>query len=77
MRLSSVAAVLACALALCDLPARAAEATVTYEFDIPQQPLDTALRAFAEQTGLQVARFDDAADGGVTVGPIHGKYTLK
>ena len=77
MRLSSVAAVLACALALCSLPARAAEATVTYELDIPQQPLDTALRAFAEQTGLQVARFDDAADGGVTVGPIHGRYTLK
>ena len=77
MRLSSVAAVLACALALCSLPASAAEATATYNIDISRQPLDTALRAFAEQTGLQVARFDDSADGGVAVGPIHGKYTLK
>lgn len=77
MRLSSVAAVLACALALCSVPARAADAPVTYQFDIPQQPLDTALRAFAEQTGLQVARFDDSADGGVPVGPVRGRYTLK
>jgi iron complex outermembrane recepter protein len=77
VRLSSVAALLACVLALCSLPARAAQATVTYDFDIPQQPLDSALRALAEQTGLQVARFDDSSDGAVIVGPLRGRYTLQ
>ena len=77
MRLFPVAAVLACALALCGPPAGAADATVTYEFGIARQPLDSALHALAEQTGLQVARFDDSADGAVTVGPLHGRYTLK
>ena len=76
MNVSSLAGVV-CALALCSLTAQAATgATGQYDLDIPQQPLDTALRAFAEQTGMQVARFDDSADGSVTVGPVVGRYSL-
>jgi iron complex outermembrane recepter protein len=74
----AVATVLACALALWVPSAHPASAqTVQYDLDIPQQPLDSALRTFAEQTGLQVARFDTAHDGNLTVGPLHGRYTLE
>jgi iron complex outermembrane receptor protein len=73
----AVATVIACALALWAAQARPSSAPpVQYDLDIPQQPLDSALRTFAEQTGLQVARFDDSHDGDVTVGPIRGRYTL-
>ncbi len=73
----AVATVVACALALWAAPARPGSAsTALYDLDIPQEPLDSALRTFAEQTGLQVARFDDPHDGDVTVGPVRGRYSL-
>src|SRR5690348_10839967 len=74
----SVATLVACALALCAVLVRATEPvpTVRYDLDIPRQPLDSALRTFAEQTGLQVARFDDPRERDVTVGPLSGRYTL-
>jgi outer membrane receptor protein involved in Fe transport len=81
----AVATVIACcALALWAVPARPesfrtaqySALSAQYDLDIPQQPLDGALRTFAEQTGLQVARFDTSRDGEVTVGPVHGRYTV-
>ena len=81
----AVATVIACcALALWAVPARPeslrtaqySALSAQYDLDIPQQPLDGALRTFAEQTGLQVARFDDSHDGEVTVGPVHGRYSV-
>jgi iron complex outermembrane recepter protein len=77
LNVSSLAGVVVCALALCSVTAQSAAAvTGQYELDIPRQPLDAALRAFAEQTGMQVARFDDSSDGTVTVGPVIGRYSL-
>lgn len=46
-----------------------------YQFDIPRQPLDLALKDFAQQTGLHVARFSDSIDGATLVGPINGSLT--
>jgi len=47
-----------------------------YQLNIPRQPLDTALKEFAHQTGLQVARFSDRVDGSAVVGPVSGTLSL-
>jgi iron complex outermembrane recepter protein len=46
-----------------------------YELNIPRQPLDTALKDLAQQTGLQVGRFSDAVNGAIVVGPVTGNYS--
>jgi outer membrane receptor protein involved in Fe transport len=48
-----------------------------YQLNIPRQPLDTALKDFAHQTGLQVARMSDAVDGSAIVGPIAGELSAE
>jgi hypothetical protein len=54
------------------IPVSAQALTQRYQLNIPRQPLDTALKDFARQTGLQVARFSDTIDGNALVGPITG-----
>jgi hypothetical protein len=54
----------------------AAQATAThYQLNIPREPLDNALKDFARQTGLQVARFTDVSGGAAEVGPVAGSLT--
>lgn len=54
----------------------AAQATAThYQLNIPREPLDSALKDFARQTGLQVARFTDINGGTAEVGPVVGTLT--
>jgi hypothetical protein len=54
----------------------AAQATAThYQLNIPREPLDNALKDFARQTGLQVARFTDVSGGTAEVGPVAGTLT--
>jgi len=48
-----------------------------YELNIRRQPLETALQEFANQTGLQIARFSDKIDGGALVGPLAGDYSAE
>jgi outer membrane receptor protein involved in Fe transport len=56
--------------------AERAHASITrYELNIPRQPLDTALKDLAQQTGLQVGRFSDAVTGDAVVGPVAGNYS--
>jgi outer membrane receptor protein involved in Fe transport len=56
--------------------AERAQASIThYELNIPRQPLDTALKDLAQQTGLQVGRFSDAVNGDTVVGPVTGNYS--
>jgi iron complex outermembrane receptor protein len=56
--------------------AERAHASIThYELNIPSQPLDTALKDLAQQTGLQVGRFSDAVKGDTVVGPVTGNYS--
>ncbi len=58
------------------IAAEGAQASIThYDLDIPRQPLDTALKDLAQQTGLQVGRFSDAVKGDTLVGPITGNYS--
>lgn len=53
-----------------------AQATIAYyKLDIPRESLDAALKAFARQTGLQIARFSDVGDADTLVGPVAGKFT--
>ncbi len=49
-------------------------AAQSYRLDITQQNLSAALKQFAMQTGLQVARLNDAAEVDPTVGPLRGDY---
>ena len=54
----------------------AAQATAThYQLNIPREPLDSALKDFARQTGLQVARFTDVSGSTAEVGPVAGTFT--
>ena len=54
----------------------AAQATAThYQLNIPREPLDHALKDFARQTGLQVARFTDVSGDTAEVGPVAGSLT--
>jgi iron complex outermembrane receptor protein len=55
--------------------ARAQAANAHYQLNIPRQSLDTALKDFARQTGLQIARFSDTIDGNALVGPLEGDQT--
>jgi iron complex outermembrane recepter protein len=58
------------------LAAESARAAIThYDLNIPRQPLDTALKDLAQQTGLQVGRFSDAIRGDTLVGPLSGHYS--
>ena len=61
---------LAAALCAAVAPAGAQPLPRHYEINIRRQPLETALRDFANQTGLQIARFSDKIDGGALVGPL-------
>ena len=54
------------------------DAAITrYDLNIPRQSLDTALKEFAAQTGLQIARFSDTIDGGAIVGPLTGQHSAE
>jgi iron complex outermembrane receptor protein len=66
-------------VALCAavLPVSAQALIQHYKLDIPRQPLDTALKEFAQQTGLQVARFSDTVDGSARVGPVTGEFSAE
>src|SRR5882762_8176858 len=46
-----------------------------YQLNIPRQPLDTALKDLAQQTGLQIGRFSSRIDGSAMVGPVRGNQT--
>jgi hypothetical protein len=60
------------ALALAML-ASVALAQRTYRFDIPEQPAREAIRALAQESGLQIAaRTDDLT--GIRTNPVHGVY---
>src|SRR5438067_2114592 len=59
------------------LPVSAQAVMQHYQLNIPLQPLDTALKDFARQTGLQVARMSDAVDGTALVGPIRGDLSAE
>ncbi|MGE3530971.1 MAG: TonB-dependent receptor [Steroidobacteraceae bacterium] len=48
-----------------------------YRLNIPRQPLDSALKDFAQQTGLQIARLSDSGVGRSLVGPIIGEYQAR
>jgi len=73
MRVTLVAAALSFAFVL--LPVNAQAVMRHYQLDIPRQPLDSALKDFARQTGLQVARFSDRVDGSALVGPVNGDFS--
>ena len=46
-----------------------------YGLDIPRESLDLALKSFARQTGLQIARFSDVGSADTLVGPVAGSLT--
>src|SRR4051812_9042629 len=48
-----------------------------YDFNIPKQSLDTALKNLARQTGLQIALFSDTIDGEALVGPVFGTQSAE
>jgi iron complex outermembrane receptor protein len=77
MRLATIVA--ASLFTTCGLiAAESIQAAIThYELNIPRQPLDTALKDLAQQTGLQVGRFSDAVKGDVIVGPVTGNYSAE
>ncbi len=56
---------------------RASASITQHELNIPRQPLDTALKDLARQTGVQVGRFSDAVNGATLVGPIAGNYSAE
>ncbi len=64
------------ALSLGIAPAGAQPVPRHYNLNIPRQTLDAALKEFAEQTGLQIARFGDTGDGNPMVGPVTGELSL-
>src|SRR5690348_12831034 len=65
------------ALAVVGAPLRSsAQAAIPrYRLDIPRESLDEALKAFAQQTGLQIARFSDVGSANTNVGPVSGPLT--
>jgi iron complex outermembrane recepter protein len=73
MRLVELCVVLVCASA--PLSSDAQIAIVRYQFDLPRGPLDLALREFAHQTGLQIARLSDTSSSDTEVGPVSGSLT--
>ena len=46
-----------------------------YQLEISRTRLTDALRAFGEQTRLQIAHFSDVEPVNLVVGPLHGAYT--
>jgi hypothetical protein len=70
---------LSIALALCTaiVPVSAQAVAQHYQLHIPRQPLDTALKDFARQTGLQIAHFSDTINGSAMVGPITGEFSVQ
>jgi iron complex outermembrane recepter protein len=64
-------------LAVAGAPLRtsAQPAIAHYKLDIPRESLDAALKAFARQTGLQIARFSDVGSADTQVGPVSGNLT--
>jgi hypothetical protein len=63
------------ALVGASLPSAAQATAAHYQLDIPREPLDSALKDFARQTGLQIARFTDDVNGSAAVGPVAGSLT--
>ena len=57
------------------LPSEAQARATHYQLHIPREPLDNALKDFARQTGLQVARFTDVSGDTLEVGPVAGSLT--
>jgi iron complex outermembrane receptor protein len=78
-------ACLASALVAGGLPLAEAAGAREYSLAIQRQPLDDALKAFAEQTGLQIGQaVDQSVDPAVDVagtsrivGPVNGRYTAE
>lgn len=70
---------LSIAMALCAsiVPVSAQAIAQRYELNIPRQPLEAAIKDFAYQTGLQIARFSDRIDGSTLVGPLSGDYSAE
>lgn len=59
-------------------PLAMAQAThAHYKLNIPRQSLATALRSFARETGLQIARFSDGDDRTVNANAVVGSYTAE
>ncbi len=55
---------------------RIAQADAQYQFDIPAQPLAAALRAFAEQSGLQLA-YSTEELAGITSAAVTGRLSAE
>jgi iron complex outermembrane recepter protein len=58
------------------VPVAAQAIPQSYQLNISRQPLDAALKDFAQQTGLQVARFSDLPASNVLVGPVNGEMSI-
>ena len=58
------------------IPVAAQAVAQSYQLNIPRQQLDAALKDLAEQTGLQIARFNDTPGGGAYVGPVSGNMPI-
>ena len=58
------------------VPVAAQAVAQYYQLNIPRQPLDAALKDFAQQTGLQIARFTDKPAGNTLAGPVIGQMSV-
>jgi outer membrane receptor protein involved in Fe transport len=65
------------AVAAVAMPASAQAIGQNYNLKIPRQPLDAALKDFANQTGLQIARLAGTAGDSTVVGPIAGELSAQ
>jgi outer membrane receptor protein involved in Fe transport len=65
-------------LTLCGtfVPVAAQAVMQSYQLNIPRERLDAALKDFAQQTGLQIARFSDTPGGDAVVGPVTGAFSI-
>ena len=70
MRVMLISAALA--VAAIGAPLTAEALAKHYDLHIPRQPLDSALKDFAQQTGLQIARLIEKETPDEPVGPISG-----
>lgn len=71
----TVAAAVACAIVGLANAQESRAALRQYDLNIPRQSLDLALKDLAQQTGLQIARLSESADGAAVVGPVSGSLT--
>jgi iron complex outermembrane recepter protein len=62
-------------LVAASMPVMSQAAVTRYELNIPRQPLDQALKEFAHQTGLQVARFSEVTRSAGDAGPVVGNFS--